>query len=153
MLYRRSIAQGCIAGRGKAAHGRGGGVGGRLFEGSARKVVRHGHHLRARVARGGAGGIVAPGDHGRGRHGDARVRQGHGGAADFLLLGRVQDLAGAHGGRVHRGGRVRGSVSSRPGIGELGRIVVGEVMLLVNTVKTHPAVLAVLVFNDHRHGG
>lgn len=46
------------------------------------------------------------------------------------------------------GRRMRGG----PGIGEMRRAVM-RYIVLVDTVETHPAVLAVLVFNDHRHEG
>lgn len=43
-----------------------------------------------------------------------------------------------------------GCLSGGPWIGELRRGVVNVV--LIDTIEAHPAVLAVLVFNDHRHG-
>ena len=139
------VADRRIASGRKAAHGRSGCVGGRLFKVGARHFVLHAHDLRAIAG----GGVVAAGDEGGSGHGDIGVGHGHGRVAtDFLALDGVNWDAGAvaHAGRIDRGGRVGGGMRGGPRVGELGGIV------MIDIVEAHAAILAVLVFNDHRHG-
>lgn len=153
VMQRWGVAERRIAWRRETAHGRSSRVGRSLFERRARQIVVQTHHFRCWVAGGRCSRIGAAGDH-RGR-GDGNARVGHGErgrAAHFLLLGVVQDWVGCHGCRVDRRCRMRRSVGSGPRVSELRRVVVWHIML-VNIVKAHTAVLAVLVFNNHSHGG
>lgn len=59
-------------------------------------------------------------------------------------------VVGPHGRRIHGWVWVRGGMGSGPRIREL-RIAVLHIAV-VDVVKAHPAILAVLVLNDHRHG-
>ena len=151
LVHVRSIAERGVACGREAAHGRGSSVSRRLFKRSAWHVVRQSHHLWSGVTRGSGGGIVAAGDHGGCRDGNTGVWQSHRRAAHFLLLNMAEaNLAGTHGSRVD-GGVGMGRSLSGPRIGELRRVVVVHVVL-IHIIEAHPAVLAVLVFNDHRHG-
>lgn len=151
LVHRRSVAKRGVARRREAGHGRGGGIGRSLIERSARHVVRQTHHLRTGVTRSSSSRIVAPGDHRGSGNGNTRVWHRHRWAAHFLLLNMAEaNLAGSHGSRVDRGSGMGRSLSG-PWVGELRSAVVHVV--LIHVIEAHPAVLAVLVLNDHRHGG
>lgn len=146
-MVQGGVADWRIAGWRETAHGRSSRVGRSLFERRARQIVVKTHHFWCWVASRRRSRVCAAGDHRRCGDGDARVGHGEGGwAAHFLLFGVVQDRIGCHGCRVDRRRRMRRGVGSGPRVSELRRVVV------VNTVKAHPAVLAVLVFNNHSHG-
>lgn len=148
LVQSRSIAQRRIASGRKSAHRRRRSVSGSLLERGTGQIVLHAHDFGAGVARRGGGRVVAAGDHGRRGNGDTRVRHRHGRRPGNFLFGMVE----AHGRCVHgRSGMGRG-MSSGPGVGELRGVVVRHVML-IDVVEAHPAVLAVLVLNDHSHGG
>lgn len=108
----------------------------------------HPHDFGPWVARGGRSRVVAAGDHGGRGDGDARVRHRHGRGPAHFLFGVVE----THGGRVDGRGGMRRGLRSGPRVGKLRRVVMRHVVL-IDVVEAHPAVLAVLVFNDHRHGG
>lgn len=157
MVQRRSITERRIASGGKAAHGGGGGVCWGVLKRGARHFVRHAHDLggwgiAGRSSSGGGRSRVT----GRSRTRDQRGR-GHGDTGggighrqrrrtvvDILLLDGVQRSVD---GGIGVGRRVRSS----PGIGELRGIGMREAMMVVDRIKGHSAVWAVLVLKDHRH--
>lgn len=145
-----SIVHGRVVGRSEGGHGGGRGVCWGLFEGRPGHLVLHAQHLRAAIA--GCAVVVVPSHQGGSRHGDAGVGHGDGGwSGHVLLLDMVQtQVVGTHRSRIHGWVWVRRGMGSGPRIGEL-RIAVLHIAV-VDVVKTHPAVLAVLVLNDHRHG-
>lgn len=146
LVDRGCVADRCIAGRREAANRRGSGVRRSLFKSGPGNVMGKAHHVRSGIGGGRCGGrVVAAGDHrrSRNRHGiwQRDVRR----AAVFVLFD-------AHGSRVNRGRRVRRRMGSSPRVCELWWLAVMRDAMLVDTVKPHSAaVLAVLVFNDHRH--
>lgn len=127
-----------------------------MFKRRARHVVLHAQHLGGRVTGGcsssSRGRVVATGNQRGSRHGNTRVRRhGHGrrSAGDFLLLDGVQSHLAR---RVHGGIGVRRGMRSSPRISELRGVMMRQRVMVVNTVEAHPAILAVLVLDDHRHG-
>lgn len=127
-----------------------------MVEGSARHIMLHAQHLGARITGSGGGGRVrvsAAGNQRGRRHGNAGIGghgNGRGSAANLFLLHGGVDAHLAR--RVDWGIGVRRRMRSGPGICELRRIVMRQRTMVINTVEAHPAVLAVLVLNDHRHG-
>ena len=128
-----------------------------MFEGRAWHVVLHAQHLGGRITGGSGGGrrrrVVAPGNQRGSRHGDTRVRR-HGhrrrpAGRDFLLLDGVQTHLAR---RIHGGGGVRRGMRGGPRTSELRGVLMRQRVMVINTVEAHPAILAVLVLDDHRHG-
>lgn len=149
LVHRLSITHRRIVCRRKRSHRRSSGVCGCLFEGRPGHLRLHSQHLRGAIT----GCVVGAAGHHRGcGYGDAGIRQRNGRwSCHILLLDMVQtQVVGTHCGCIHGRVRVRSCMGGGPRIGEL-RVAVLHVAV-VDVVKAHPAVLAVLVLNDHRHG-